>query len=121
MRDNFLFLILSLFVSFQAHGQSDQFVAEKPGKTAANLAACQKKVENLVRLTAKQMGYAGKFGLNMIREPAGEDSQNRPLMKYHSGVFIVEDGYLSNSHSEVVIRAHGGACEVIKLTVSIGG
>jgi hypothetical protein len=114
-------IIIIWIATFPLHAADAQFVPKPKADTLRSQAACQKKIEKLVRDTARLMGYRSKFGLQLSRESAGVDLQNRPLVKYKSGVFIVDEGYLSESGSEVLVRVANGACEPIRINVSIGG
>lgn len=112
---------LILFFMFQASAFAKVgFVpAAKDKPTPQSL--CKAKVEKLIHVTAKQMGFSGEFGLSLTDEAAGNDIQDRPLTRYRSSVFLVDEGYLSNSGAEVTVRNTATGCDVIKLSVSVGG
>lgn len=83
--------------------------------------SCKAKVESVIRSTARAMGLRSKFGLQLQVGPGGVDMTEEPLTLLSSGVFIVDEGYVSESSSKVVVRGYDSTCEIIKLEVSIGG
>lgn len=94
--------------------------AESVGrKPAQQDSACRRKVEALIRSTARAMGLKQEFGMQLSQESAGQDIMNRPLSTFSSGVFIIPDGFVSNSGATVTVRTQ--SCDVIKLSVSVGG
>lgn len=87
--------------------------------TAQSADACEKKVEAVVRSTAARMSKK-KFGFQ-LRKEAGKTLQGQPMTIYKSGVFIVPEGYLSNSGAEVGVTGTGANCEIVRVNVMIGG
>ena len=110
-----------VLMTFSWSGLAQEFKANDSDLSARQAANCKKKVEMLVKTTARAMGLKHKFGVHLNRKDAGLDSSNRSLVEFSSGVFIVDDGYVSNSSSSAIVRFSGKTCEIIKLSVVTGG
>lgn len=87
----------------------------------AKKSPCQLRVEELIHASAQAMGLGERFGLHLNREVGETDITGRPLTNFSSGVFIVDDGYVSNSGATVVVRDPDKTCEILSLSVRVGG
>jgi hypothetical protein len=114
-----LIALTLMIVTLPAFGE-----AKKPKRetaAAAPKSACEQKVRALILKTAKAMGQKQDFGFELARETNGVDAMNRPLFTYNASVFIVPEGYISNSAASVVVRTPDTTCDIVKIAVSIGG
>lgn len=113
-------LILFLITSTLSLAESKKPALKVFRQVSQDSSACRKKVETLIRSTARSMGLQQKFGIPDITQArAGNDATGNPLVGYSTGVFIIEDGYISHSGATVTVRPEN--CEIIKLEISIGG
>lgn len=126
MRQLFCTFVLAILVtSTVTHGAEKKAPAKSTTgakKTASKeVSPCQARVEKLIHAAAMAMGLQKPFGLTMSREVGEPDIANRPTTNFNSGVFIVDDGYVTNSGASVTVRDADKSCEIIKMTVNIGG
>lgn len=118
----FALLATVLFPLIALSAESPRKGAQKsPPKSKTTAMSCQKKAEDLVRQTALRMGLSQPFGIHFSQEKGDGESEDPSWTMLRSGTFIVDDGYVSNSGATVAIRDFEGKCEIVRLTVAVGG
>ena len=113
------FLLTFIFLtSLQASAADKESPLIQKRQVAQFNDVCKEKVMSLIQSTARSMGVTKKIGLQLISEVSEE---NDSLLNLSSGVFKVEEGYLSHSGASLVVRPQGKSCEILKMDISVGG
>lgn len=97
-----------------------QVEAKTAHRSVADVSDCQNKIRTVIQNAVRVMGEKRKIGISSLSSSdAGKDFRDRKLTQYSTGVFIVDEGYLTNSGATVIVRSEN--CEVIKISVATGG
>jgi len=79
-------------------------------------------MEKTVRETAVVMGLKLRFGLQFLNANSDtKDFLGKPLLEFSTGTFITDQGNLSHSGATVLVRETANSCDILKISVSIGG
>jgi hypothetical protein len=95
---------------------------DPPASNLDGIVACNDKLRTAIYSEAKRKGETREFGINFNDpEDGGLDPAGKRLTRFGTGVFISDEGYLSNSGASALIRDPFHTCEIVRLTVRVRG